>query len=148
MKTILEKATRDEVIERVKSLNENSSAQWGKMNIYQMLKHNTLCEEMYLGKKKYKRVFPGYIFGKSVLKSILKDDKPFKKNQPTSPAFKNLEASGNVVLEKEKWMSLIEEYARFTNNDYIHWFFGKMTKEQVGYFVYKHIDHHLRQFGV
>ncbi len=59
-----------------------------------------------------------------------------------------MEPAGNVFFEKEKWMALIEEYPRFTNNDYVRWFFGKMTKEQVGYFVYKHIDHHLRQFGV
>ncbi len=51
------------------------------MNIYQMLKHNTFCEEMYLGKMKYKRAVLGYIFGKSALKSILKDDKPLKKTK-------------------------------------------------------------------
>ena len=41
----------------------------------------------------------------------------------------------------------MEEYAHFSNNDFVHWFFGKMTKEQVGYFVYKHTGHHLREFS-
>ena len=57
MKTIFDKATRDELINRINILDEHSTAQWGTMNIYQMLKHCVLCEEMYLGKKKYKRKF-------------------------------------------------------------------------------------------
>jgi len=57
MKTVFDKATRDELTGRINTLNENSTAQWGGMNIYQMLKHCTLAEEMYLGKKLYKRVF-------------------------------------------------------------------------------------------
>lgn len=147
MKSILDKATRDEIIERVKSLIENSQAQWGKMNIYQMLKHCTLCEEMYLGKKLYKRVFLGYIFGKKALKGILKNANPLKKNAPSSPELVNIEPYGNIPNEKEKWISLIEEYAQYPNHGFEHWFFGKMTTEQVGYFVYKHCDHHLPQFN-
>ena len=78
---------------------------------------------------------------------MLKNEKPLAKNSPTSPAFKIKELDGNLLVEKQQWMALIEEYGRFTNNDFVHWFFGKMTKEQVGYFAYKHIDHHLRQFN-
>ena len=64
MKTIFDKNTREELINRINSLDENSTPQWGKMNIYQMLKHCTLCEEMYLGKTKYKRAFIGRLFGR------------------------------------------------------------------------------------
>ncbi|OIR14363.1 hypothetical protein GALL_48360 [mine drainage metagenome] len=147
MKSIFDKTTRDELINRINLLNESSSAQWGKMNIYQMLKHCTLCEEMYLGKKKYKRTFLGYMFGRLGLKNLLKDEKPIQRNAPTSPAFKIIEVSGDVLAEKMKWISLMNEYEQFSNNNFEHWFFGKMTKEQVGYFVYKHTDHHLRQFN-
>ncbi len=44
----------------------------GKMNIYQMLKHCTLCEEMYLGKTKHKRTLLGRLFGKMALNSLSK----------------------------------------------------------------------------
>ena len=147
MKSILDKTTRDELINRINSLNENSAALWGKMNIYQMLKHCTLCEEMYLGKTKYKRVLIGRLFGRIGLRNLLKDETPLKPNEPTSPHFKIKEMSGDVLAEKKKWLGLIEEYATFSNDDYEHWFFGKMTKEQIGHFVYKHTDHHLRQFN-
>ena len=147
MKSIFDKTTRDELMNRINSLNENSTAQWGKMNIYQMLKHCTLCEEMYLGKRKYKRAFIGRLFGKMGLRNLLKDETPLKPNSPTASQFKIKDISGNITPEKMKWVSLIGEYAEYTNDHFEHWFFGKMTKEQVGYFVYKHTDHHLRQFN-
>ncbi len=147
MKTVFDKRTRDELIDRINSLNENSKAQWGKMNIYQMLKHCTLCEEMYLGKKTYKRAFIGRLFGRIGLKNLLKDETPLKQNSPTGSEFRIKENNGDLFSEKMKWISLIKEYAHYSNNDFEHWFFGKMTKEQVGYFVYKHTDHHLRQFN-
>jgi len=147
MKTIFDKATRDELINRINMLDEHSTAQWGTMNIYQMLRHCVLCEEMYLGKKKYKRKFIGYIFGRIGLKNLLKDEKPLQRNAPTSDSFKVKEKGGNVTAEKKKWISLIEEYSQYSNDNFVHWFFGKMNKEQIGYFVYKHTDHHLRQFN-
>jgi hypothetical protein len=148
MKSVFDQSTRDELINRINTLNESSTPQWGKMNITQMLKHCTLCEEMYLGKKKYKRAFIGRLFGKIGLKNLLKDESPLQRNSPTKSEFKIIETGGDVSSEKKKWISLIEEYAHYPDNDFIHWFFGKMTKEQVGHFVYKHTDHHLRQFGV
>jgi hypothetical protein len=147
MKSVFEKSTRDELISRINSINENSAAQWGKMNTYQMLKHCTLCEEMYLGKQKYKRSFIGRLFGRIGLRNLLKDETPLKPNSPTSAEFKIKENNGNVVAEKMKWISLIGEYAAYSNENFEHWFFGKMTRDQVGFFVYKHADHHLRQFN-
>ena len=147
MKSIFDKATRDEVIKRIETLNENSAAQWGKMNIYQMLKHCVLCEEMYLGQKKYPRSFLGRLFGKMAIRGLLKDETPLKHNEPTSPAFKVLETNGDVAAEKAKWIGLMEQYANYPDTGFEHWFFGKMSKEQLGQFVYKHTDHHLRQFN-
>ena len=145
MKTIFDPATRNELIARISSLNENSTAQWGKMNVYQMVKHCISFEEMALGKKKYKRKFIGYLFGKMALRNVMKDEKPLARNTPTLPELR-IKDNGNVLDQKVKWISLIEEYSRFSNYDFVHPFFGKMTKEQIGYMAYKHIDHHLRQF--
>src|SRR5687768_16009887 len=149
MKTIFDKTTRDELIIRINSINENCTAQWGKMNLYQMLKHCTIWEEWILGKNKptYKQAFIGFIFGKMALKRMIKDEKPLDRNVPTSAQFKVKETTGNIVTEKNKWIALIEEYEHYSNPDFIHDFFGKMTKEQIGYFNYKHTDHHLRQFN-
>jgi hypothetical protein len=147
MKTIFDKTTRDELINRINSLNENNTAQWGKMNFFQMLKHCTLWDEMALGKKKYKQSFLGRLFGKIALKDFIKDETPFKRNVPTVREFKIKETSGDMENQRKNWLSLIEDYAQFSNFDFTHPFFGKMNKEQIGYLAYKHTDHHLRQFG-
>ena len=147
MKSVFDKLTRDALTSRIHALNENSKAQWGKMNVYQMVKHCVLAEEMFLGKTAYERTFMGRLFGSIALKNMLKDEKPIAKNTPTSPSFKVAELTGDLAAEKQRWIALVQEYDHFSNNDFEHWFFGKMTKEQVGWFAYKHIDHHLRQFN-
>jgi hypothetical protein len=145
MKTIFDKSTRDELIKRIDSLNENSIAQWGKMNVSQMLRHCTRWDEMALGKTKYKQSFLGKLFGKTALRDMMKDE-PMKKNLPTVPSFK-IKNNTDVAAEKRKWIQLLQEYEHFSNDGFIHPFFGAMTKENTGYVAYKHSDHHLRQFG-
>lgn len=147
MKTIFDNDTRAQLIDRIGNINENSTAQWGRMTVYQMLKHCRLWEEMVLGKTIYKQSFMGKLFGKMALKGMLKDDSHIKKNMPTVPGFK-ITGAGDVEVEKAKWISLIKEQENFSNHNFVHPFFGKMTQEQIGYFAYKHTDHHLRQFGV
>jgi hypothetical protein len=146
MKSIFDASTTDELIGRISLLNENSKAQWGKMDVYQMLKHCTLWEEMISGQLKTKRAFLGRIFGKIALKNLIKDEKPVKRNMPTVSGF-DIRDHGDVLSEKNKWIALVKEHPRFSNSNFVHPFFGKMTKEQIGLLAYKHTDHHLRQFN-
>ncbi|MGY6543401.1 DUF1569 domain-containing protein [Arthrospiribacter ruber] len=149
MKTIFERDNREELIARIKALDETNTVQWGKMNLYQMLRHNTYWNGWILGKDghTYKQEFLGKIFGKMALRSMIKDEKPMDKNIPTSSQFKVKTYEGDIRSEKAMWVSLLEEYQQFYNPAFIHDFFGKMTREQIGILVYKHTDHHLRQFG-
>jgi hypothetical protein len=145
MKSIFNKSTRGELKDRIQSLKENSTAQWGKMNISQMMRHCTKWDEMALGKTKYKQSFIGRLFGKIALKDMMKDE-PMKRNLPTVPSFKVKERI-NIAEEKIKWVKLLDEYEHYSINGFVHPFFGMMTKEQTGWLAYKHIDHHLRQFN-
>ncbi|MGN6181621.1 MAG: DUF1569 domain-containing protein [Mucilaginibacter sp.] len=147
MKSVFDKVTRDELTTRINNLNENSPRQWGKMGVGQMLEHCVRAEESYLGKVHYKRTFLGYLFGKMALKNMLKDDSPVRRNMPTKPEFIVSEANNDIEGGKEKWITLINAYGQYTKPVFVHFFFGPMTKEQLGYFVYKHADHHLRQFN-
>lgn len=147
MKTVFDKTTRLELIARINKINENYTAQWGKMNVFQMLKHCTLWDEWMNSNKKNKQVFIGRLFGKLALNIALKDEKPLRRNSPTSSEFIIKEKSGNLEFEKQKWIKLIEGYENFHNPNFVHIFFGKMSKEQIGYLAYKHSDHHLRQFN-
>ena len=145
MKTMFDKSTRDEVTARINMLTEKSGPNWGKMNVYQMLKHCTLWDEMALGKKHFKRVFLGRIFGKLAKKDLMRDV-PMRRNAGTLQELR-ISGTGDVNLEKKKWIGLIEEYTQFSNTDFIHPFAGRMTGEEIGRMAYKHADHHLRQFN-
>lgn len=149
MKTIFDEATRDELIRRIQSLEKINPAQWGKMNVYQMTKHCTLWDEWVLGvyKPQYKQGFLGLIFGKMALKTFVKDDRQINKNAPSSREFIIKEQDGDLELQKKIWIGRIAAYKNFSNPDFIHDFFGKMTRDEIGIFAYKHSDHHLRQFG-
>ena len=147
MKTVFDKTTRDELISRINMLDEHKTAAWGKMNVYQMMKHCTLWEEWVQSGKENKQVFVGLLFGKMALKKVMKDDGPLGRNSPTLPELRIKESSGDMAAEKKKWIAQIEQYAHYSAPSFVHTFFGKMTREQVGYIVYKHTDHHLRQFN-
>lgn len=146
MKSVLDASTREELIRRIDTLNENSVALWGKMNVCQMLRHCRMWDEMVHNNKMGKRVFIGRIFGGMALRSVLKDEKPLGKNTPTLPELM-IKENGNLSTEKIKWISLIKQYEHYSHTNFVHPFFGKMTKEQIGRFAYKHTDHHLRQFN-
>jgi hypothetical protein len=146
MKTVFDKATRDELITRIGTVTENSTAQWGKMRVDQMLRHCSGWEEMIFGNEIYKQAFIGRLFGKMALQALLKDEKPLRRNTPTTPQLR-MEQSYDVASERTKWITLLQGYADFSRQEFTHPFFGKMTKEQIGYLAYKHSDHHLRQFN-
>jgi hypothetical protein len=147
MKSIFETSTREELIKRINSVSQQSEAQWGKMNSYQMLKHCSMCEDMYLGKTVIKRVFIGRLIGKMILKKVMKEGVSLGNGSPTSPSFVTTGQSGDIEQLKKEWIGKLAQYDRYDRKGFVHPFFGPMTKEQLGIFAYKHADHHLRQFG-
>jgi len=147
MKTVFDQTNSDELINRINAINETNKTAWGKMNVYQVLRHCTLWDEWMQSDQNNKQVFIGRLFGKMALKKVLKDESPLARNTPTLREFKIKETAGDIASEKKKWVALINEYAHFSNPGFIHPFFGKMTKEQVGQMAYKHADHHLRQIN-
>lgn len=146
MKTILDESTRAEVVQRIAQLPADSTAQWGTMTLYQMLRHCTMWEEMAQGKISCKRVFIGRIFGKRALRSVLKDEQPLMRSSPSATELV-VKGNGDIAAQKQHWIACIEAYAQYASPFLMHPFFGKMTKEQVGQLAYKHTDHHLRQFN-
>ena len=145
MKTVFDPSTREELIRRVNSLSETSTAQWGKMNVSQMMKHCAQWDDLAQGKTKYKQSFLGKLFGKMALKDMMKDQ-PVKKNLPTVPSFM-IKDQVDFDAEKARWIESLHAYENSANDSIVHPFFGRLTKEQTGYMVYKHVDHHLQQFG-
>lgn len=149
LKTIFDAPTRERLIDRIYSLDQNSSEQCGKMNVSRMVKHCTLWNEMALGKTDFKQAFIGRLFGKIALKSMIKDEKPLPRNMGSLPELIVGEQSDDLYFLKKQWITSLEEYSYLKDDHkFVHSFFGKLNKKQTGLLAYKHSDHHLRQFGV
>jgi len=137
------------IVDRFQSLSPDSPAKWGKMNVSQMLAHCQVPIQVGLGEVKLKRNLFGILFGKMAKKTVM-SDKPFKKSLPTDPSFV-IKDDRNFDAERSKLMSLIEKWHNggaegLTKEP--HPFFGPMTAEEWNKSQYKHLDHHLQQFGV
>lgn len=147
MKTIYDPQVKADLLRRIDLVNDDSLAQWGKMNAFQMVRHCALWEEMALGRKLYQRAFIGRLFGRMVLNTLTKDERPLGKGSPTIPDLV-ITGDGDIAAEKLRWKNLIEEHALYPDKEHLHPFFGRVTGQQSGQLAYKHADHHLRQFGV
>jgi len=150
MKNLYEPATAKEVKERIGRLGPNSVRQWGKMTAPQALAHCSTAMEWAVGDSHPPRMFLGRILGPIAKSHALKDDKPMARNAPTA---KSLVVADERDLGKEtqRLSALVERFAsggpeRCTKHP--HTFFGALTPEEWAALMYKHVDHHLRQFGV
>jgi len=148
MKSIFVLADRESLVQRIQALEPDSARQWGKMSPAQMLCHCSRALETATGDRPMKQKFIGKILMPFFRSSIL-GEKPFSKNSPTDPTFV-VSDEREFAAERARLMGLIE---RFAGNGaayagtQTHAFFGKMTGDEWGELMYKHIDHHLRQFG-
>lgn len=146
MKSIFEESTCNEVLNRIDALHENSERLWGKMTLGQMVWH---CQFPFAIGVKNKDHGKGNFFAKMFLKKQMYSDKPFRRNLPTAAKLKTKETK-DFQTEKAKLRQLVTEFydcrTRTTWNP--HPIFGNFTHEQWGKMEYKHLDHHLQQFGV
>jgi len=148
MKSIFNPTVNAEFIERINKLTPDSPALWGKMNVSQMLAHCQVAPKVALGELQLKRELIGILFGR-IAKKKLVNDQPFQHNLPT---FKQAKITGEKDFETEK-QGLIAMTRRFEAGPGIvtqkpHPFFGPLTIDEWDTLQVKHLDHHLRQFGV
>lgn len=138
-----------EILGRIEKLTESSQRQWGKMNPSQMLAHCNVSMETTMGQNFIKWLFIGRIIG-TLMKPKVLSEKPFGRNSPTDKSYIFTD-NRNFDDEKLKLKQLLNKFyeggpSKCTT--YPHPFFGKFTPEQWAVFQWKHLDHHLRQFGV
>lgn len=146
---LFEPKTIEGLLQRIGSLNSDSHRQWGKMNVAQMLAHCAEVFEVTNGHKKAKRSFLSYTVG-PLFKFIYTNEKPLGKGAPTSKEFEMVDAK-DFTVERGHLQKLIAEFAALGPEKIskaAHPFFGPLTPAQWARGMYKHLDHHLRQFGV
>ena len=147
MKSLFEESTLDKVLDRINTINAETTPVWGKMNSGQMFAHNVIPFEVVLEKRPPINK-PNFLM-KLLFKKMMYNDRLFKKNMPTSSTFL-IKEDKNFEDEKQRLVSNIKEVFNQRNKDNwpSHPMFGEFTSDQIGKMLYKHMDHHLRQFGV
>ena len=148
MKSLFDETTSKEMIMRIKNLKPDTKAVWGKMNVSQMLTHAQKPFMVAFDELQLKRGIIGFLFG-GIARKKLTSSKPFGKNLPTDKNFV-VKDNPNFEMEKAKLIGYVEKFTK-TGPDGItklpHPFFGVMSPREWDTLMYKHLDHHLRQFG-
>ena len=147
---IFTKNETDKVILRINSLTPDTQPAWGTMSVAQMLAHcNVTYEMMYENIHKRPNAFMKIIL-KALVKNIVVGDKPYKHNSKTAPQF-IIKGTKDFAMEKQRLIEYINKTqqlgAAYFDNKESH-SFGALTKTEWNNMLYKHLNHHLSQFGV
>jgi Protein of unknown function (DUF1569) len=149
MKNLFERETVDEVLSRIDKLQPTSQRQWGKMDVAQMMAHCSITIDIASGKLNLPRIFVGRLIA-PFFKSIYTNEKPFTKNGPTGRELVVADQR-DFAREREQLKLKVRQFseggeAQCTRHP--HPFFGSLTPHAWSRGMYKHLDHHLQQFGV
>lgn len=148
MPTLFDPSDLASVLKRLDRLQPASARQWGKMDPAQALAHCAIGLETAVGDRPTKQKLIGKLFAWMARGGAL-GEKPFGKNMPTDPTFVVADAH-DFAVEKRRVVDLAERFAKrgvAEAGGLEHAFFGRLTGEEWGVLQYKHLDHHLRQFG-
>jgi hypothetical protein len=150
MKNVFDPAITAELIRRIEELTPESPALWGKMSVDQMLAHCCVAYEMAFTNKHPKANPVMRFLLKIFVKAGVVNEVPYKKNLPTAPAFR-IKNEKNFAEEKARLIAFVEQTlaagkGSFEGKESPS--FGPMTAKEWNNLLYKHLDHHLTQFGV
>lgn len=148
MKNLYEAASVAEIKARVGRLGPGSQRHWGKMDAAQALAHCSIGLETATGDKKVPRMFIGRILGPMVKSKALSEE-PFGKDSPTAKVL-IVADQRDLSAEQARLCELVDRFAGAGPagcTTHPHTFFGALTPEEWSRLMYKHLDHHLRQFG-
>ncbi|MFL0354054.1 DUF1569 domain-containing protein [Xanthomarina sp. GH4-25] len=150
MNSLFNTDTQADIIKRINNLHEKSQPKWGTMDVGQMLTHCQKPLEVANGNLELNTQIG---FAKKLMfklfKPVMYNDKPWQKNLGTVKEFR-ITDTHEFHAEKDKLVHIINEFSTKKNKqDWpAHPMFGTFNTEQWGKMQYKHLDHHLTQFGV
>ncbi len=148
MKNINDLSAHHEIINRVRLLSSANIQLWGKMNLQQMLAHCTTQLKLALGEVSSTKQ-GSFVMRSTIGKWIAFSNIPWPKGSNT-PNEMNVEKNHFVLtdIESEK-KELLTHLNRIKDAYQLspHPFFGSLSRKEWGQLIYKHLDHHLKQFS-
>lgn len=148
MKNILNETNYAEIKNRIQALSGASARRWGKMDLQQMIVHCTMQLKMAVGEVSTQTQGPSSMrsgLGKGILLSTI----PWPKGAQT-PGEMNADLAKfsltDIDTEKIDLLGYLEK-AKAQEQLKPHPFFGKLSRNEWARLIYKHLDHHLKQFS-
>lgn len=150
MKNLFERGDCEFTIERINQLTESSQPQWGTMSVDKMLAHCNVMFDMTFTDK-YPKFSPFKVFVlKLLIKNAVVGPKPYPKNSRTAGDF-IITDSRVFIDEKQKLIQYLQQVQELGTEYFENRFyrsFGKLTSSEWNMMFWKHLNHHLQQFGV
>lgn len=152
MKSLFDPTVAEDLKQRILRLSPENARQWGKMTLPQALAHCTSSIQMATGTLNLKRVpFPVSLFGLLIKPLVLGGDRPIRRNSPSLPELFSPDPAGcGFERERADLVAALDAFARGGAtgcSQHPHPFFGRLKPQEWAILSYKHLDHHLRQFG-
>ena len=150
MKNIFNQNDTAEIIARIDSLTPLTNPVWGKMDVAQMLAHCNVTYEMVYENKHPKPKGLMKLILKLLVKNVVVNEKPYKHSSKTAPAF-IITNTKDFNVEKNRLIDFIKKTQELGENHFegkeSH-SFGTLTSKEWNNMFYKHLNHHLNQFGL
>ena len=146
---IFTKSVSDEIAERINHLTNTTQPKWGKMSVAQMLAHCNVTYEMVYDDIHPKPNFLMRFILKSFVKKIVTNEVPYKRNSSTAPQF-IIKETKDFEAEKKRLVAYINKTQDLGESHFDgkeSFSFGNLNKTEWNNMFYKHLNHHLTQFG-
>ena len=150
MKNVFDQTDAEALISRINNLHPDTRQRWGKMTVAQMLAHCNVTYEMaYENNHPKPNAFMRFVL-RMLVKNTVVNEKPFKQNSHTAPQF-IIKNDKDFEAEKSRLINYIRKTQQLGQSHFegkeSH-SFGPLTSQEWNNMFYKHLDHHLNQFGV
>jgi hypothetical protein len=147
MPTAWDPAVRAALVSRARTLTPQHTAKWGKFSAAGMLAHLNEATRMATGE------LPVFTKGPVLLRFppmryLIIHHLPMPRSAPTAPELLVRSTGAEFGCELQTFE---ETFARLDGTSHAlvpHPAFGALSHASWGVLIHKHIDHHLRQFGV
>lgn len=147
---IFSKPVVEQIIERINSLTPTTQGKWGKMSVDQMLAHCNVTYELIYDDIHPKTNFLMRFILKTFVKKVVTNEVPYKQNSSTAPQF-IVKGDKNFEAERKRLIGYITKTQQLGESHFdgkeSH-SFGALNKTEWNNMFYKHLNHHLTQFGV
>lgn len=147
---IWDKKTADALCARIDLLTPDAQPLWGKMNVAQMLGHCCVPYAQALGSGTARAPIYLRVIMLLFYKRRMTNDVPYKQGLLTVRAM-IMPPDSMFEPNRERLKELIHQFSakgRLFFEGRRHYGLGPLTSDEWNNMMYKHVDHHLRQFRV